>query len=187
VLTLDVIYTGAIAVRAAGADVTLNDIDCTSVPPRITLGPNPVPLSVVSDLVVTVTGTLAGKSLGNVATFTFPANATSAGTAGPETFLDPTQFGPPPRRIGSNPLGLSSLVNFNSPTMTSSIVPNRVPLTPIINRAMTPLKNRLNFLVGELDTKLFGPVAQALNLTIGGADLTAMSMGCQLIRPRLVG
>ena len=186
-LTLDVTYTGGISLVAAGATVTLDDIDCTSVPPRITLGPQPVPLSLVSDLVVTVTGSLAGTSLGNVATFTFPAGATAAGTAGPETFLDPTQFGPPPRRVGSNPLGLSSLVNFNSPTMTSSIVPDRVSLSPIINRAMTPLKNRLNFLIGELDTKLFGPTAQALNLTIGGADLTAMSMGCELVRPRLVG
>lgn len=183
VITLEAHLAGSIDLRAAGADVTLTDIDCEVVPPRITLTPQPVPLELLSNVQLTVTGTLAGVPLGDVAVIDLGARAASYGTAGPETFLDPADFGPPPRRVGSNPLGLGGLLNIG----TSNVTIANVPLTPILQPVLVPLTVVVNGLLQDIDQLLLAPLANALGLSLGGADLTALSMYCDRVNPRLVG
>jgi uncharacterized membrane protein len=184
-ITLEAHLTGSINLRAAGADVTLTDIDCVSVPPRITLTPQPVPLELLNNVQLRVTGTLAGASLGDVAVIDLGARAASYGTSGPQTFQDPTEFGPPPRRVGSNPLGLGGLLNIGTSNIT--ILNGSVALSPILQPVLAPMTVAINGLLQQVDQLLLAPIANALGLSLGGADLTALTMDCDQVNPRLVG
>ncbi|MGK2949525.1 MAG: pilus assembly protein TadG-related protein [Acidimicrobiales bacterium] len=182
-VTLDVQYDGDIDLRAAGADAVLQSIDCESTPPRITVAPEPIPLELLSDIVLTVRATVGGGAPFEIGRIELDAGAVTTGVAGPQTFLDPTEFGPPARRVGANPLGLAGLLNV-TPGQIDLL---QVPLSPLVSPLAVPLTNALNALLAEVDAQLLSTVANGLGLSLGGADLTALSMECELQRPRLVG
>lgn len=181
-LVLSVTVDAPISVRAAGADVTLTDIDCDATK-GIQLTPSPVPLSVDAPVSITVTGTLAGGSLGTLARIDIPAHVNSVGSASAQYFQYPSQFGPPARGTGSNPLGFANLLN----TAPASVTLLNVPLGPIVNPLLVPLTTALNTSLGLLDTTLIQPISQMLGISLGGADLTALSLECGEGQPLLVG
>lgn len=182
-VSLEVVYDGEIALRAAGADAVLQSIDCESTPPRITVAPEPIPLELLSDIELTVRARVGTSAPFDIATIQTNAGAVTTGVAGPQTFLDPTEFGPPPRRVGANPLGLAGLLNV-TPGQIDLL---EVPLAPLVNPLALPLTNAVNALLAQVDAQLLQTVANGIGLSLGGADLTALSMECELQRPRLVG
>lgn len=182
-VSLEVTYDGDIALRAAGADAVLQSIDCESTPPRITVAPEPIPLELLSDIDLVVRARVGTSAPFEIARIELDAGAVTVGTAGAQTFLDPTEFGPPPRRVGASPLGLAGLLNVTPGQINLA----QVPLSPLVSPLALPLTNSLNALLAQLDAQVLATVANGLGLSLGGADLTALSMECELQRPRLVG
>jgi hypothetical protein len=184
-VSLRVELTGNIDVEAAGALATLTSIDCDATPPTITVDPDPVPIEILNDVVMSISATVAGQDIGQVAEVTLQAGAIAPGSADPVTFDYSAEFGPPPTRVGSTTLGLSSLLSVSSANVT--LLGGSVNLGPIINPVLTPLLSGLNSTFGQINSNLLSPIANGLGLSFAGADLTALTMACDLVNPRLVG
>lgn len=182
VITLDIDVAAPIEFNAAGAKATLVDIACDTTPQTITLDPEPVPLSLVSNVDITVRGTLLGNNLGNILSVRALADATATSVAGNETFEDPDEFGVP-RRATSTALGLSGLTSFTA----SDVTVLNANIAPVLGSLTTPLIAPVNAALANLDSLVVAPLNQMLGLTIGGADLTAIpdSLRCGLTDIRL--
>lgn len=181
VVGVQVTASAPIELRAAGALTTLTDIDCAA--PAITLTPGPVPLRLISTANLNVNATIAGTPTVNLLRASLLADVTANGTAPPQTFAYPSQF-EIPRRVGSAPLGLGGLLNF---TATDVTVIGTSGLTTLAGILVTPTFNLLNTALGSLDSVILAPLARALGLSLGGTDLTALSLDCESGGTRLVG
>lgn len=182
VITLDIDVAAPIKFSAAGARATLVDIACDTAPQTITLDPEPIPLSLVSNVDITVRGTLLSNNLGNILSVRAAADATATSVAGNETFADPDEFGVP-RRATSTALGLSGLTSFT----VSDVQVLNTNIAPVLGSLTTPLIAPVNTALTNLDTLVVSPLNQLLGLTVGGADLTAIpdSLRCGLTDIRL--
>ncbi|CAN5551434.1 TadG family pilus assembly protein [soil metagenome] len=157
-----------ITLTAAGAVATLTDIDCTSVPPSISVDPGPqaVDLGIGGLLHATVAGVpLLDADIG--------ATATSVTTAPEQLFLHPAEF-LVTRRVGSAPVGLSDLLQVELTDLVVAGVQFNVLagiLRPVVAAA-------LNSLLGQIDQFVVSPLAELFGINLGGVDLTALSLEC---------
>lgn len=179
-VTLNVNGSAPMAVTAAGATTTLTDIDCEN--PAITLDPGPVPFTISSTANLTIDASVAGSPIGDLFNASLVATAGGSGSAAPQTFLHPSEFGSP-RRVGAAPLGLAGLLGFTA----SDVTVVNVNLGTLASRVVTPAFNAVNGLLGSVDSLVIGPVARTLGLSLGGTDLTALSLDCERGGGRLVG
>ncbi len=84
--------------------------------------------------------------------------------------------------MGAAPLGLAGLLGFTAFDVTVA----NLNLTTLAGRVVTPAFNAVNNLLGSVDSLVVGPVARALGLSLGGTDLTALSLDCERGGGRLV-
>ncbi len=183
VFTIDIEGSFPLSIVAAGATGTLFDIDCTAVPPAITITTDPIPASVAASGTLTISASLLGADVGDLLTATMTGSATLAGTADAETFLYPDEFNVP-RPVGSDPLGLGGLLDFEAADVT---LVGSISLTQLANRLITPAFDLINTLLERIDERVLGQIIDDLGLNVGGADLTALTMECGFTDPLLAG
>ena len=176
--------TVPIDLRAAGAVVTLTDIACQN-PQFITLDPDPYPVELVTSVNAQLTGRLKrlnGSTLADLGTL---VSVNAAGSTehttptSPQDFLHPSEFGVP-RRVGSSPLSAAELTTFQSGDVTLL----NGDFSSVFSLLTGPASSLVNDALSDLDDQLVGPLNQMLGLTVGGADLTAISgsLKCQALR-----
>lgn len=176
--------TGSLPVdfTAAGADANLTSITCPNPNggERVSVDLKPLTTSVSAPL------TLTASVLGIPVSF----NATTTGTAAldpPPTFLDfayPSEFYPTAaaKRVGASPLGLGALLATTTTASLGSTGPLGLlagVVNPILATA-TPLVGpavslALTAVLSSLDTLVIKPLLDALGVSIGAADVTALS------------
>ncbi|MGH9137130.1 MAG: pilus assembly protein TadG-related protein [Acidimicrobiales bacterium] len=180
-VTIDVNSSPTFVVSSAGATVTQTILCDTD---GLRLDSEPVPLSVVNDTTLNVRATVAGRSLGDLVRAHVHAGAVSAGAISPQLFSYPTEFTPPtgPRRVGSIPVGLANLLDAS----VFELHVLRLDLGTLASSLLAPVQALLNNLLAQLDAQLVGPIADMLGLSIGGTDLSALDMNCDLNTPLLV-
>lgn len=160
--------TGALPVdiTSAGADGTLEAVACTN-PQSITVGVDPKPVA------ETASGGLQVTALGLPlpVAVTVNASATVTGSHGDLNFAYPSEFSPPApsKHSGSTTIGLGSLANSTNVTVGSGLV-----TVPVVVNALNPALSNLDSLVVQ-------PLAQALGLEIGSADVAALSRECNVL------
>lgn len=178
VLTLEMNAAVPISLEAAKAEATLSNITCQT-PQSITLTPSLSTLKLNSNVDLTFTGTLLGNPLGNVLRVRGVGNVTTTSNPVPQVFLNPTEFGIK-RTVGSTPLGLANLTNFDATDVTLL----DADLGPVLSSLTTPVLNQVNSVLGQLDSILMGPLNDLLGLNVGGADLTALtgSLSCSGVK-----
>jgi uncharacterized membrane protein len=167
--------TGTIplTVSVAGAKGTLNAITCGA-SKSITVGVDPQPVGVVTGL------HLALKTLIlNVATVDVPLSYVANGHTESEGFGYTSQFLPPVgtgtlRETAPTSLGLAGGLNVG----TAQVNLLGLPLGVSLGTLTTALNNTLAPVLTQLDALVMGPLADALGLTLGGADLGALDMIC---------
>ena len=175
--------TGSISVRqqVAGAQGTLTDIVCGGTP-GISVGVAPQPVATTAALTLSIR-TLLGIEVARVTT---NLSATPQGQSAGAAFDYPTEFLPD---VGTGtmveapttPLGLQNLLQLQNADVTVlGILP--LSLTNLVNGLNT---NLLSPLFDTIDETITGPVAAALGLSIGAADIGALDMTCSSVR--LVG
>jgi uncharacterized membrane protein len=182
VITLNVNGTAPIQLSAGGAKAILRDISCGTTPETITIEPEPVPLSLVNNVSITVSGTLLGNSLGNVISVNGMADADLSTVASNQTFANPLEFGVP-RRATADPLGLAGLTTLE----VNEVTVLNTNIGPVLNALATPVVPLVNQALGQLDSQLIGPLNELLGTNLGGADLTAVpdSLQCDRTAVRL--
>jgi hypothetical protein len=176
IVSLDLNASIPIDLSAAGASATLTNIACTN-PQSITLAPTLNPLTVNANVDMTFTGTLLGSSLGNVLRVRANAGAVAQSTPAPKVFLYPADFNKP-KTVSSSPLGLAGLTSLTS----SSAVLLNANLGPVSSVLAAAAVIPVNTALGLLDSTLISQVNTLLGLSIGGADLTALSVKCNGLR-----
>jgi uncharacterized membrane protein len=174
-----------VKVTAAGADATLTSITCPNPNggERVTVDIKPVTTSVNAPL--TVTATVLGLPV------TFNATTTGSGAFNPpSTYLDFTYPGDfyavnptaAPKRVGASPLGLASITALS----TSATVGTPPIIPPLLSGTVNGLLATATPLVGpavsaalapvltNLDTLVVKPLLDALGLSVGATDVTAL-------------
>lgn len=141
-----------------------------------------MPFTISSSANLTIDASVAGSPIGELFNASLLATGGGPVSAAPQTFLYPSEFGSP-RRVGAAPLGLAGLLDFTASDVTVA----NLGLTTLASRVVTPAFNAVNGLLGSVDSLVIGPLARALGLSLGGTDLTALSLDCESGGTRLVG
>jgi uncharacterized membrane protein len=171
-----------LSVSVAGAKGTLTAINCGA-SKSIQVGVDPQPVSVTAG----ITLDLKLLSLVPVADANIPASGYQLnGHTDAENFAYTSQFLPPVgtgslRATSPTSLGLAGALNVPQAQIHVLSLPLGVSLSALTGALNTTLAG----ILGPLDTLLMGPLAHALGLTLGGADLGALDMLCGA--PSLVG
>lgn len=190
VIDLRVTATPSIAVNVAQVTATQH-IDCTTKQLSFTLDPSVLTLTNATNL--TVTGSIAGASLGNLVKVTTGTNAKTTGTSSlPGAFsavgTGPryTSFTPSSQTTGSKPLGLAALIGTtnvpgtgNPGTTLTVLNTNLNTLGGFVNTLLTSTGSPLNTLLNQLDTNVLDPLAKMLGLNLGGSTITPLDMQCE--------
>lgn len=185
-----------VALTAAGADATLTTITCPNPTggERVTVDLKPVASTAAGTLVV-------GASLSVPVPFLPPLvvpvtfNAATSGTWGtdpapaaldftyPGDFYSATNPTAAPKRVGASPLGLGAATTFSTTATVGT--PPVVPalLTGVLNgllTTVTPLvgpavSTALKPILTSLDTLVLKPLLDTLGISIGAADVTALT------------
>ena len=172
--------TGSIELRqqVAGARGTLTDILCGT-PPSISVGVNPQPVATTATLNLSIR-TLLGIEVARV---NVGLSATPQGQSAGANFDYPTEFLPD---VGTGtmveapttPLGLQNLLKVTNADVTLlGLLP--LSLTNLVTGLNT---NLLSPLFDTIDETITGPVAAALGLSVGAADIGALDMTCSSVR-----
>ena len=170
-----------VALTAAGADANLTSITCPNPTggERVTVDLKPLTTAVSAPL--TVSATVLGLGV------TF--NTTTTGSASldaPAQYVDfsyPSEFFPSaaPKRVGTSPLGLGSLLTLNTTATLGSVAAIPPLLTSVVNATLGTALT----LVGPAVSTALTPVLSALDpaitsmldslgVSIGAADVTAL-------------
>lgn len=168
-----------IALEAGGAAANLEAVNCDP-PKSITVGLDTLPLTLTSNVDLNFTGAIGPISLGSVLRVQATGGVTAQSTVADQVFHYPSEFGPPPRSVGSTTLGLAGLTNFTA-TNVSLLNVGLTSALNVLSAAVLPL---VNTTLGALDSLLVNPLNKLLGLSMGGADLTALenSMKCNGVR-----
>lgn len=167
-----------IELNAGGAEATLDAVNCNA-PQSITVGLEPIPISLTSNLDLDFTAKIGTLSLGLVSVHA-TAGATAQSTVADQVFLYPSEFTPPhdPRSVGSTALGLAGLTNFQASSVFVANA-NITSATAVLTAAVLQLVNQT---LGLLDSGLISPLNKLLGLSLGGADLSAIYHHCDGVR-----
>lgn len=174
ILGLLQITTSAVPVNitAAGATGTLKSVTCTGSPGiTVTVDPQAFSGSVATS---TVHVTLVA---GLVPVLDIGTTTVTPAVDGPPvdvSFAYPGEFTPTAasKHVGSQPVGLSSLTNVTSGTVT---VLGLIPLGLTQAGIVAAVLSSLHTVIGNVDTNVLTPLLSSLGLDVGGADVTALA------------
>lgn len=174
---LDITGSAPMVLTSAEAKGTLADIDCTTGARSITIEPEVGAVTLDQTVDISVHPKVLGRATPPIKVQT-AARASAVGGVRPlETFLDPDQFGVP-RAVGTTPVGLANLLALD----TGKIQLGSVKLHKILDVFGQPLIDQINGALGRVDQQVISRLSNTLGFSLGGADLTALSMDCNAVR-----
>lgn len=158
-------------------------LDCDNATMTVTPTPSVVDVAGTFDLDVITT---LGSYTFNTATMSVPVTAQTVGASPATAFVGdapgvplPTgtryeTFTPPDASVGSNPIGLSNMLNVGSASLTLL----RADLSNFTNIVRTRAQNLLNNRLAQIDTIVIQRLARILGLNLGGSDIVPLWMEC---------
>lgn len=174
---LDVTGSAPMVLTSAEAKGSLTDIDCTTGGRSITIEPEVGAVTLDQTVDISVHPKVLGRTTPPIKVQT-AARASAVGGVRPlETFLDPDQFGVP-RAVGTTPVGLADLLALD----TGKIQLGSVKLHKILDVFDQRLIDEINGALGRVDQQVISRLSNTLGFSLGGADLTALSMDCNAVR-----
>jgi uncharacterized membrane protein len=160
-----------INITAAGATGTLKSVSCSGTP-GITVTVDPQAFSGSA-----ATNTIHVTTLLNVPVLDVQTTQVTPSVDGPPvdvSFNYPGEFTPTAasKHVGSQPIGLQSLTNVTSGTVT---VLGLIPLGLTQASIVAAVLSSLHTVIGNIDNSILTPLLSSLGLDIGGADVTALA------------